>query len=118
MDYEDKICTAIVGVVSLILGGVVYFGYRDAVNREKEKIIDERLKRANILGLENPAKSRDNYERISFKKDYTGDGIPDYIVKFKDGREELFIGRGFERKDISGKVKWTDSELDTAQIEE
>ncbi|MDD5192109.1 MAG: hypothetical protein PHH54_01225 [Candidatus Nanoarchaeia archaeon] len=47
-----------------------------------------------------------NVKQISQPEDYNHDGILDYIVKYKDGKSKIFYGRGYDERDIEGKVEW------------
>lgn len=54
-------------------------------------------------------------KRVSYPRDFNNDNNLDYIVQYQDGRSEIFYGKGFDRQDISDKVKW--NWLDQAEIE-
>lgn len=109
LDIKDmiKVTGLAAAVMSLIIAPPLYLIERWG-QREKGK---------RAIGLETPNIPKDNIKRVSPRRDYNNDGHWDYVVQFSDGRSEIFYGRGFDRKDISNKVKWNYF-WNTAKIEE
>ncbi len=90
--------------VSISLGtfiaGGIFSSWCEGVDNDSRR----KKELAEVLGIE-----RSKVERIAEQRDYDGDSNRDYIVLFKDGRESLYLSKGYEESDISGKVEWKDN---------
>ncbi|MDD5192805.1 MAG: hypothetical protein PHX96_06730, partial [Candidatus Nanoarchaeia archaeon] len=90
MNKEDMISFGVLTVIALAtsMGFVSVMKY--ALNRNGKE------------ALNLPQNS--NIKQISRPEDYNNDGILDYIVKYRDGKSKIFYGRGYDERDIEGKV--------------